>query len=68
MTASDSRNLETTSFFYITNTFKSNTRLKLAKIPANAKQHPGAESLLFENYSDSSSMLSSKSNSTYCVK
>ena len=34
--------------------------LKLAKNQVNAKQHPKAELLLFENYSHSSSMLSSK--------
>ena len=38
----------------------SNAKLKLAKNQANAKQHPEAELLLFENYSLLSSMLSSK--------
>ena len=33
-------------------------RLKLAKNQANTKQHPEAELLLFENCSNSSSMLS----------
>ena len=42
--------------------FISNTRLKLAKNQANAKQHRQAELLLFENYSHSSSPLSSKNN------
>ena len=37
--------------FFINNTFISNARLKLAKNQANAKQHPEAELLLFENYS-----------------
>ena len=37
-----------------------NTKLKLAKNEAKAKQHPETELLLFENYSLSSSMLSSK--------
>ena len=37
------------------NTFISNARLKLAKNEANAKQHPEAELLLFENYSHFSS-------------
>ena len=37
--------------FFIGNTFIRKTRLKLA----NAKQHPKAELLLFENYSHSSS-------------
>ena len=51
--------------FFISNTFVRNTRLKLAKNQANAKQHPEAELLLYENYSDSSSMLSHKNNRTY---
>ena len=38
----------------------SNARLKPGKHQANAKQHPEAELLLFENYSKSSSTLSSK--------
>ena len=45
--------------FFISNTFINNARLKLAKIQANAKQHPEAE-LLFENYSHSSSRNHSK--------
>ena len=43
----------------------SNARLKLSKNQANAKQHPEAELLLFENYSHPSSTLSSKSNKKY---
>ena len=40
----------------------------LAKHPANAKQHPQAELLLFENYSHSSLTLSSKNKVTYvCI-
>ena len=35
------------------------------KKQANAKQHPEAELLLFENFSHSSSTLSSKNNRTY---
>ena len=54
-----------TLFLYLSNTFISNVRLKLAKNEANAKQHPEAELLLFENYSHCSSTLSSKSNRTY---
>ena len=54
--------------FFVSNTFISNARLKLAKNQANAKQHPEAELLLFENYSHSSSTLSSKNNSTYSKK
>ena len=46
----------------------SNARLKLAKNQVNAKQHPEAEFLLFENYSQFSSTLSSKSNSVYSKK
>ena len=37
--------------------FISNRRLKLTKYQANAKQHPEAELLTFENYSDSSITL-----------
>ena len=36
--------------FFISNTFISNTRLKLAKNEANAKEDPEAELLLIENY------------------
>ena len=39
---------------YISNTFISKTRLKLTKYQANVKQHPEAELLTLENYSDSS--------------
>ena len=46
----------------------SNARPILAKRQANAKQHPKAELLLFENYSHSSSTLSSKNNTTYSKK
>ena len=35
---------------------------------ANAKQHPEADILLFDNCSHSLSMLSSKNNSTYSIK
>ena len=52
--------LENTRYFFISNTFISNTRLKLAKKQVNAKQHPEAEFLLFAKYSHSSS--------TYCPK
>ena len=48
--------------FFISNTFISYTRLKLAKNQVKGKQHPEAELLLFENYMLSSSMLSSKNN------
>ena len=46
--------------FFISNTFISNGMLKSPKNQANAKQHPEAELLLFENYSHSSPTLSSK--------
>ena len=44
--------------FFISNIFVSNTKLKLARNQANAKQHPESELLLFENYSNFSSTLS----------
>ena len=57
---------------FVSNTFISNARLKLtknqmlmSKIKPNAKQHPDAELLLFENYLHYSSILSSKNNSSY---
>ena len=37
----------------------------MSKIKPNAKQHPDAELLLFENYLHYSSILSSKNNSSY---
>ena len=50
--------------------FISNARLKLEKNQAKAKQQPETELLLIENYSLSSSMLSSKNNgcSKKCTK
>ena len=57
--------------FFISNTFRSNAKLKLAKNQAKAKQHPEAELLLFENYSLSFSTLSSKNNKLFsknCTK
>ena len=36
--------------FFVSNTFISNAMLKLAKNQVNARQHPEAELLLFENY------------------
>ena len=60
--------METTHFFYISNTFISNARLKLAKDQAKAKQHPESERLLFENYSLSLSRLSPKNNRRYSKK
>ena len=54
--------------FCISSTFISNTKLKLAKEIAKAKQRPEAELLLFEDYLLSSSTLSSKSNRAYSGK
>ena len=42
-----------------------NTKLKLAKNQASAKQHPEADILVFENYSHSSSKFSSKNKGIY---
>ena len=53
---------------FITNTFISNARLKLAKNQAKAKQQSEAELLLFENYSHPSSTLLTKNNCTYSKK
>ena len=55
-------------FFYINNNFICNARLKLVKNEANAKQPPEAELILFENYSHSSFMSSSKNNRAYPKK
>ena len=60
--------LEYTLFFYTSNTFMYNTRLKFAKNQANAKQHPDAELQLIDNYLNSSPTLSSKINRTYSKK
>ena len=54
--------------FFISTTFVGNRRPKLAKNQAKAKQHSEAELLLLENYSLSSSMLSSKHNRRYPKK
>ena len=54
--------------FFISNTFISNDRLKLAKKQAKAKQHVEAQFLLLENYVHSSSTLSSKDNKRYSKK
>ena len=56
------------SICFISNTFISYVRIKLAKAQANAKQKPEAELLLFDNYSHSSSTLSSKNNRGSCWK
>ena len=39
------------TLYFISSTFISNARLKMAKTRENAKQHPEAELSLFENYS-----------------
>ena len=65
---SEKRKVVIVHAFFISNTFTSNVRLKLAKDKANAKQHPEAELLPFENYSHSSSTLSSKRNRAYSEK
>ena len=52
----------------MSNTFISNTRLKLVKNRAKAKQHAEAELLLLENYVVSSSTLSSKDSRRYSKK
>ena len=54
--------------FFISNTFISNTRLKLAKNQVNGKQHSEAKLFLFEIYSHSSFTLSSEDNRTYSKK
>ena len=46
----------------------SNTRLKLVRNQANAKQHPEAELLTPENYLHSSSTLPSNNNRTNSKK
>ena len=48
--------------FFISNTFTSNAKLKLAKNLAKAKQHPVGKLSLFDFFLLSSSMLSSKTN------
>ena len=60
--------MDKNTHFFISNTFISTVRLKLAKNQANAKQHCEAEPLLFENYSNSPSKLSSKNNRVYSKK
>ena len=56
-----------TRFFYKQHFCKQHQTV-LAKNQANAKQQPDAELLLFENYSHSSAMLSSKNNKTHSKK
>ena len=54
-----------TCFFFISNTFISNARLKLAKNQAKTKPHPEVKLLLIENVSLFSSTLSSKNSKIY---
>ena len=60
--------MDKNTHFFISNTFISTVRLKLAKNQVNAKQRSEAEPLLFENYSNSPSTLSSKNNREYSEK
>ena len=53
---------------FITNTFTSNAKLKLAKNQAKAKQHPEIELLLLENYSLFSSICYHHPSVTYSNK
>ena len=55
-------------WFFKSNTFISNTRVKLAKNEAKATQHPKGELSLFEKYSLSSSTLSTKNNRRHYKK
>ena len=68
ITEKDTHYKKSYTLFYISNTFISNARLKMAKIQENAKQHPEAELLLFENYSHSSYTISCRNNRTYSKK
>ena len=54
--------------FFINSTLINNAMLKLAKKQGNAKQHPEAELLLFENDSHSLSTLSSRNNGAHFKK
>ena len=51
------------AFFYKQHFYKQR-QAEIGKIQANTKKHPEAELLPFENYSHSSSTLSSKNNRT----
>ena len=57
-------NCSYTPFFYKQHFYKQ-LLAEIGKNRANAKQHPKGKYLLFENYSHSSLMLSSKNNRTY---
>ena len=47
---------------FLVYTFMSNAKMKLAKNETNAEQHPELNFQLIDNFSNSSSMLSSKNN------
>ena len=53
---------------FVSNTFVSNTRLKLAKNQAKSKQNPDAKLLPFENYPLSPLTLPSKTDTRYSKK
>ena len=53
--------------FFISNTFISHPRLKLAKNQANAKQQPEAELSLYENYSLRQILKNRQNNRCICV-
>ena len=55
------------TLFYKQHLYKQR-QAELAKNQANAKQHPDAKLLLYENHSHSSSTLSPKNNRTYSKK
>ena len=65
MRTNDITNAMRSTLHFISNIFISNVRLKLANNYANAKRHPEAELLLFENYSHSLFRLSSENNTAY---
>ena len=50
--------------FFVSKTFISNTKLKMAENQENAKQNPEAELLLFKSYLHSSSTLPHLNSST----
>ena len=54
--------------FFISDSFISNTRLKLAKDQGKTKQYAETELLIFENHTLSSFMLSFKTSMRYSKK
>ena len=63
-----SRELKSDTRFFYKQHFYKQRHAEFGKKSANAKQHPEAELLLFENNSHSLSTLSSKNNRTYSKK